>query len=182
MAATCRWLLTNSTYRVSKRRLAGHVGFGGKRAAPTSARSLDRFVRAASMLRSTPKKPSAESLTTRAFAILDSVHIPSYSRWNIVYQPRRGTLQLRLVDRRRRPAKTFTIETSKLDFRCSSAVKVLDLSGALTGKARVWVPYSRSINRKLVRFSLRKLRLNLPAPLQRRIVRYPERTRCTRAK
>jgi penicillin V acylase-like amidase (Ntn superfamily) len=172
-------LLTNSTYRVARRHLRKHQGFGGKQATPKSARSLARFVRAASMLRATPKAPGAAALVKRGFAILDSVHIPHYSRWNIVYTPRSTTLRARLIDRRRgAAAKTLLVDLRKLDFGCATPVKLLDLSGAITGKARVWQPYTRSANRKLVRFSLRKLRLKLPAPVQRRIVRYPERTRC----
>lgn len=66
------------------------------------------------------------------------------------------------------------------DFRCKSPVKVLDLTGAITGKVGQWMPYSRALNSKLLRYNLKHTRVHLPAAVVKQLIAYPERLPCVR--
>lgn len=169
-------LVTNSTYAESRSALRGYRGFGGSRPAPSGTASLSRFARAAAGLRAIGARAAGAKLVDAGFAVLESVHTPDFSRWQIVYQPRLGRLSFRQA------GKTARIEatTKGLDFRCKSPVRVLDLTGALTGKAGQWMPYSRALNAKLLRHNLRRTRVRLPAPVVEQLIAYPERLPCVR--
>ncbi|MCK5799100.1 MAG: linear amide C-N hydrolase [Deltaproteobacteria bacterium] len=170
-------LLTNTTYRVAQRHLATHRGFGGKKTIPKNSTSLSRFVRAASLLRTAAKVHGIKALVARAFSILKSVRVRRFSRWNIVYDPTHLRIHLRLVDHPALP--TLTVDVAKQDFRCDQPSTLLDITGALTNKRGIWLPYTRSLNEKLIKASLRKLGNPLPAVTIKKLARYPERLRCS---
>lgn len=169
-------LLTNSTYAQSRSTLRGYRGFGGKRAAPGDRGSLSRFVRAATGLQAIGKKAAGAKLVDAGFAVLESVHTPNFSRWQTIYQPKLGQLSFRLAGKKAR----LIAKTQSFDFRCKSPVRVLDLTGAITGKAGQWMPYSRALNEKLLRYNLGRTRVRLPAPAVEQLIVYPERLPCVR--
>ena len=53
-------VLANNTYDASMRYLGAYDGFGGKKPIPGTNSSLDRFVRAAEMLRSFQNSPTQD--------------------------------------------------------------------------------------------------------------------------
>ena len=76
-------VLTNDSYEHSLQYLRTISGFGGTHSVPSDIGSLERFARAASMIRQTRAGDPIE----RAFTILDAVHQPDYTKWSIVYDP-----------------------------------------------------------------------------------------------
>jgi len=80
-------VLANSTYSESMEYLKRHKGFGGDQSIPDSSESLDRFVRAANMLKNYNPNIQASSVDY-AFNILDNIaQLPWALRtqWSIVY-------------------------------------------------------------------------------------------------
>jgi choloylglycine hydrolase len=66
-------VLANHSYDQSVAYLSNIIGFGGRQPVPAGIESLERFARAASMVRQTG---SGADAVARAFAILDSVRQP----------------------------------------------------------------------------------------------------------
>ena len=118
-------VLANDSYDQSLAYLSTITGFGGSQAVPVGPESLQRFARAASMIRTTP--PSADAVE-RAFAILDSVR-QSNTRYSIVYDPTAGRIHYR-TDQNRTPR---WIAFSSFETGCLSPVKTLDVNAEYEG-------------------------------------------------
>jgi choloylglycine hydrolase len=74
--------LTNDSYDSSLQYLRQFAGFGGGRAMPGGAASLDRFARAAMLM----ARPSGgQSAVDRTLDILASVAQPGSTRWSVAY-------------------------------------------------------------------------------------------------
>jgi len=164
--------LTNSTYAESRRFLERHKGFGGAAAVPTGRSSLERFVRASSLA----TRPARGAISTASFAILDSVSLGDYSKWNIVYLPK----ELRVYFRTRANPRIKSVELRRVEGACSAPVKMLDidadLEGDVTGKL---VDYAAAANRKLLEQTLRPMLKQLPAGALELLAGYPARLPCT---
>jgi hypothetical protein len=164
-------VLTNHTYAESKRYLARHAGFGGERPVPKSLTSLDRFVRAAALTKVETESPPVE----RAFEILESVRIPGYSKWNIVYEPAARRVHFRTDGR----PKIRTVALEAFDGGCAEPVRGLDLaSGGEGDVAAAFQIYDRETNAKLARSSLKALVKTLPDRALDRVVAHPDTTAC----
>lgn len=143
-------VLANSRYDQSLAYLSTITGFGGSLPVPGGIESLQRFARAASMIRTTPAGADA---VERAFAILDSVSAPNIpgslvnTRWSIVYDPVMGRVHYR-TDQNRTPR---WIAFSSFDGGCLSPVKILDLNTAHEGDlAPYFTDYTPAANAALV--------------------------------
>ena len=130
--------LANNTYEDSIAYLKTITGFGGSRPVPTGINSLERFARAASLMRQTP---AGTDPVARAFEILDAVHQPDYTKWSIVYDPTEGAVFFR-TDRH---PEVRSIAFQSVDASCASSVKVLDLNDD-SG----WADYTTERNMSLV--------------------------------
>ncbi len=163
-------VLANHTYAASVKYLRRHAGFGGKRSTPTTLSSLDRFVRAAALVRRAGKGSVA-----RAARILDSVRTKGWTRWQIVYEPHKRRVHFRAAGRR----KFYTVDAAAQDYSCKTPVKVVDLLGTITGKRLASpVDYRFEHNHKLLKINLGKLK-GLPPGLLKIAAGYPElATRC----
>lgn len=134
-------VLTNDSYERSLAYLHQFAGFGGTRTTPSGISSLDRFVRASSMLRSGPAS------VDRAFEILGSVAQPGWTRWSIVYDASRR--EISWVSERNRERRTLRLAELSLD--CSAEAKMLDIHSPLAGDVTALLrPYDAQLNRELV--------------------------------
>lgn len=175
-------VLANNTYQRSVRYLRQHAGFGGARRVPTTLSSLDRFVRAASLVRSSARARAVLTPVARAFRVLDSVYTKDWTRWQIVYQPRQGKVHFR--DAGNKSAATYVLDARAQDYRCGSAVRMVDLRGTISGK-RLGPPvaFTYAHNLKLLRLNFGKLDNPLPDPVLRLVAAYPRlMTSCAGAK
>ncbi len=91
------------------------------------------------MIRETP---ASVDPVERAFAILDSVHQPDYTKWSIVYDPVASTVYLRTAAN----PQIRTFDLASFDGSCATPVKTLDVDSSATAFA----DYSAEANRALV--------------------------------
>jgi penicillin V acylase-like amidase (Ntn superfamily) len=167
-------VLTNDTYAASRRALSGHKGFGGRAPIPQSRASLHRFVRAAAMTRAASRRGGA-SAVSRAFGVLESVRMPGYSKWQIVYEPGQGRLHFRNAGE----TKHVTVDARALSYSCGAPGQVIDLRGTVTGRKGVPVKARPSQNAKLIRLSFKELGAAFPPAAIEGMAAYPARaTRC----
>lgn len=171
-------VLTNDTYDNSRSYLSTHRGFGGDRPVPSSRRSLDRFVRAASAV-SEFEPEAGDNAVDYAFGVLNSVSQGSHTQWSIVYELAGRRVWFRTQGNR----DTRMIDLTRLDFSCESPVLVLDIdagaSGDVTGSLE---RYTYEANRDLVgrAFSKTSFLTDTPASVLDILSRYPETTPCGR--
>jgi len=136
-------VLANDSYDRSLAYLSTITGFGGSHPVPSGSESLQRFARAASMIRTTSSRADA---VERAFAILDSVRQEN-TRYSIVYDPAAGRVHYR-TDQNREPR---WIELSSFDTGCASPVKILDVNTDSEGDlAPYFTDYTPAANLALV--------------------------------
>jgi choloylglycine hydrolase len=169
-------VLTNNAYSRSVARLRQHAGFGGKLPTPTSSSSLDRFTRAATLVRRGARRrgPAARY----AFKVLQRVRIGDYSKWQIVYEPVAGRVHFRNAGERTH----VTVDARKQDYSCATPVRVMDLRGTVLGKRGAWATYSAKHNLKLIRDSFKPLGIRFPDAVVEQFAAYPDRaSRCVTA-
>ena len=136
-------VLANDRYDQSLAYLSTITGFGGSQPVPGGTDSLQRFARAAWMIRTTSAGADA---VERAFAILDSVRQPN-TRWSIVYDPAAGRVHYR-TDQNRTPR---WLELSSFETSCVSPVKILDTNAGYEGDlAPYFTDYTTAANIELV--------------------------------
>lgn len=171
--------LANSTYARSMTYLKWHTGFGGDRFIPHSSQSLDRFVRAADMLKNHDPK-SESSPIDYAFDILENVANPSASwgtKWSIVYDVK----NLRVYFRTFTNDRIRHVDLQSFDFACQAPVKVLDIdvdeSGDVTHLFQI---YTQQMNLDLIRHSFQETYFlrDIPDDVLEELSRYPESARC----
>lgn len=168
-------LLTNDTYDNSIQHLTQYVGFGGNLPIPRGISSLDRFVRGASLMQqlSAAGTPSVQS----AFSILNDIAEGTYTKWRIVYETKARRIQYKSL-----AAKSVKmIDLNRLDFSCSTPVKVIDLNKNLSGDISAkLVNYRTEINKSLVIKSFRNTPFlaDLPDSIIERVYLHPEETVC----
>lgn len=127
-------VLTNDSY-------ARSVSYLNSRPKASTTSSLDRFARAATMLR------SASASVDRAFEVLSSVAQPGSTRWSVVYDSKRK--EISWVSDRNRQRKTLRMDALSLD--CASEAKMLDIHANFGGDVTTLLePYDAKRNRDLV--------------------------------
>ena len=166
-------VLANSTYNESMEYLKNFKGFGGNQSIPGSSGSLDRFVRAANMLKNYDQKIHASSVDY-AFKILDNVAQPTGvwgTQWSIVYDIQK----LRIYFRTFSNIKIRYIDLHSFDFSCQSPVKMMDINLAGSGNMKDnFRNYTQKMNLDFIKYSYG----NIPDYLLERISKYPESTSC----
>ncbi|MBW1781923.1 MAG: linear amide C-N hydrolase [Deltaproteobacteria bacterium] len=171
--------LANSTYAKSMAYLKRHKGFGGNQDMLFGSQSLDRFARAAKMLKMCDTKTQTIPIHY-AFGILADVANPTISwgtKWSIVYDIQHLKVYFR----------TFTnkqirfIDLHAFDLSCQAPVKVLDMnldaSGDMTDDFRDYTP---QLNLDLIRHSFKETSFlrNVPDSFIEELAKYPEHAPC----
>ena len=114
--------LANSTYDESLKYLKNHVGFGGEKEISRTNRSLDRFVRAASMIRGY-KNNKHVPIMDYAFKILADVSQNSSTQWSVVYDVKNLSISFKTL----RAPKIKILQLKDFDFSCQTPSKVIDI-------------------------------------------------------
>lgn len=163
--------LTNDTY-------ARSIEHARKPGPAAGEGSLDRFSRAATKSREfETKQMSEKDAVDYAFDILENVEQKHSTQWSIVYDQRRG----RIYWRTRKRSELKSIDTTSLDYSCSTPVKVLDVDSKSGGDVtRQLKPYTREANRDLIQrsFNGTDFLKNVPDSAKDRLAEAPERFIC----
>jgi penicillin V acylase-like amidase (Ntn superfamily) len=166
-------VLTNTTYAESLEFLGMHQGFGGKDPLPVGTDSLPRFVRAAAHT----TRDAAFPIPAAAFAVLDDVRMPDYTKWNIVYAPKRQ----RLYWRTSAQGAVKSVDLRKFATACGTPVRVLDIDTRAPGDATGrFTDYTTAANEALVGHTYADVLSKLPPGAVDRIARYPELLPCAK--
>jgi len=168
-------ILTNSIYAESIAFLKEHTGWGGDLPIPQGERTLDRFVRAAEMVRNYDPETS-ESVIDYAFDILANVSQTeiTITQWSKVYDIK----NLRIYFCTFKNKKVLYIDLSSFDFSCTTPVKVLDVTANLSGDvSNDFSDYTYEINLEL--FKKNAEYINFTGEVLDIITHYPETTNCT---
>jgi penicillin V acylase-like amidase (Ntn superfamily) len=164
-------VLTNDTYAESIGFLARHRGFGGDDPLPAGTDSLARFTRAAAHVMRGPASP----VPAAAFAVLDDVRMPDYTKWNIVYMPK----QQRVYWRTAAQGAVKSVDLTTFEAACGTLVRVLNIDTSAPGDATGrFTEYTPTANEALVRTSYKDMESKLPPGALERLVRYPESFPC----
>lgn len=170
-------VLANSSYDQSLAYLNTMAGFGGTKPIPSGGDSLQRFARAASMVRATG---SGMDPVARAFTILDSVHQPN-TRWSIVYDPTAATVYFRTDQN---PAVRW-VALSSFDPSCASPMKIFDMNAPLSGDLTpLFTDYTSAANVNLVNtsYELTPTLQGASEESRRRTAMHPEKDVCVAQK
>lgn len=172
-------VLSNNSYEESLRTLRLHRGFGGDRVASSGPDSLERFVRAASLLQEY-RLPAQRPLPDHVFTVLKSVEQDD-TQWSIVYYlPRRLIIYKTRAHRRLK-----FISLDSLDFSCKGPALMLPVdTEAVRSVSRDFMPYDPERNHALLETVFRRLQdlgeraQSAADDLVRRMSAYPETCRC----
>ena len=172
--------LTNEGYEKSLEYSAGFKCFGGKKRLSGDDSALNRFVRAACMLKnysSNKRQPPIDY----AFEILKNVafehHTETDNQWNIVYDIRNLQIHFRTKNNR----KTRYINLRAIPFTCTTPTEVLDIQESLSGNiTHQFNHYTNEINRKMFEKAAKKVHYqwNVSEKWLDAMSRYPDSFRC----
>jgi penicillin V acylase-like amidase (Ntn superfamily) len=161
--------LTNDTYESSLAFLRDRAGRGA-RDLPAGSGSLERFVRAATLVRGFEGRV-AGSAVDDAFRVLESAANPSWTQWSIAYDLK----NLRVHFRTRTNPRLRSVALAAFDLSCRTPVRTADVDAS-----PVFADYSSRANRALIEKSYRGvdfLRATPAAELDAAAT-YPETTSC----
>jgi penicillin V acylase-like amidase (Ntn superfamily) len=170
-------VLTNNTYADSITFLKQHKGFGGTLLIRDTTDSLDRFARAAEMLKRYEPNTSGATLEY-AFAILANVAQGDRTKWSIVYD----IAQRRVYFRTLTNPQIRYFDLNAFDFSCKTPVKVMDINAGKAGDVtNAFGEYTFQLNQTLVGNAFKKTEFtaNIPDTILDAIAQYPDTTRCT---
>jgi choloylglycine hydrolase len=139
-------ILTNSTYASSVKYLKKHKGFGGKSSVSNSPSSLDRFVRAAKLVKAYDPESSG-SMLNYAFKVLDNVAQGGYTAWRIIYDPNLMRIYFITLFN----SEIQYIDLKSFDLSCATPPKIFDLNSKISGDVtKHFKDYTISANRDLI--------------------------------
>lgn len=144
-------VLTNDTYDRSLAYLRTLAGFGGMTPTPSGQGSLERFGRAATLLKNY-QSGFNKDIVSYSFDVLANVAQGDYTKWSIVYDQ----TNLRVHFRTSANTQIKRVDFAKFDFSCATPVKVFNINAAQSDDvSQRFIKYSTSINRNLVQQSYR---------------------------
>lgn len=164
--------LTNDTYESSLAYLRDRERRGA-RELPAGSGSLERFVRAASLVAAAERRNTGSAVDD-AFRVLDSAANPGWTQWSIAYD----LPNLRVHFRTKTNPKVKSVALSSFDLSCGTPVRTVDLDA----DPREFADYSPKANRALIEKSYRGvdfLRATPAAELDAAAA-YPDSTSCAR--
>ncbi len=163
--------LTNDTYDSSLAFLRERER-SGARELPAGPGSLERFVRAATLLQAAERTPKAPALDA-AFRILGSAANPSRTQWSIAYDLR----NLRVHFRTRTNPKARTVALAAFDLSCRTPVQVSDVDAD-----PMFADYSARANRASVEKAYRGVDFlrDTPSSELDAAAAHPDTTSCVR--
>ena len=140
-------VLSNSEYAYAVDYLKEHKEFGGdKVVSKTRTNSLDRFIRAATMVQSYQSKTPAFSIEN-GFDVLASVAQGDRTVWRIVHD----VSNMRIYFRTLSNAELQYIDMKSFDFSCDTPPLALDLKNTLSGNVtKYFKEYTQDVNQDFI--------------------------------
>ena len=172
--------LANSTYDESLEYLENHAGFGGEKEISHSTRSLDRFVRAASMIHGY-KNNKRVPIIDYAFEVLADVSQQNSTQWSIVYDIKNFSVYFKTLSAQ----KIKILHLRDFDFSCQTPSKVIDIDTDRPGNiSRYFLEFSTDINKKLIydAFKNTEFLKDTPNEFLDQLSKYPETIKCKEKK
>jgi choloylglycine hydrolase len=144
-------VLTNNTYTASVK--AENNFLHGKTGKFPGNNSLDRFVKACSMVQRFKSEKTSMPVTDFAFSILDSVSQGDFTKWSIVYDINNKEIHFKTESNK----DIKTIRLNGFDFACSSDTKMFNMNqagrGDITG---LFIPADRNLMRSVTEQAVRE--------------------------
>jgi choloylglycine hydrolase len=169
-------VLTNDTYEKSVDYLKKHEGFGGNGSVKNDKGSLDRFVKACSMVKSyTPAE--GKTAVDYGFEILKTVDQDDFTKWSIVYDIKNRIINFKTYDN----SKVKNIDLNKVDFDCNSTVRMIDINSDIEGNVNAsMIDYTYERNRRLIEDSYSNVDFlkNIKTETKDNTAKYPEKLAC----
>ena len=170
-------VLANNTYDDSVRYLKRHQGFGGTMVVEeVGSMSLDRFVRAAKLVKDFPGQSKAPVLEY-AFNILRKVSDRT-TRWSIVYDMK----NLQIHFKTHSNSQVRSVDLRRFDLSCQGPVKIIDLDARLSGDiSDKFTYYTKKMNKQLIKHAFKSTSFSSHIPdeyIDKRSL-YPETTTCS---
>jgi penicillin V acylase-like amidase (Ntn superfamily) len=165
--------LTNDTYASSLAFLREREGRGA-RDLPAGPGSLERFVRAAALVRAAEGRAAGSaSAVDDAFRVLESAANPSRTQWSIAYD----LAHLRVHFRTKANPKPRSVALAAFDLSCRTPVRTSNVD-----TAPAFVDYSARANRALIEKSYRGVDFlrETPSAELDAAAAHPETTSCAR--
>jgi penicillin V acylase-like amidase (Ntn superfamily) len=164
--------LTNDTYDSSLSFLRERER-SGARELPAGPGSLERFVRAATLVREAEHASTKAPAVEEAFRILGSAANPSRTQWSIAYDLK----NLRVHFRTRANPKVRTVALAAFDLSCRTPARVTDVDADPR-----FADYSPRANRSLIEKAYRGVDFlrDTPASEVDAAAAYPDSTSCVR--
>jgi choloylglycine hydrolase len=168
--------LTNNMYEIGIANLKSYKGFGGTQPIPSGHESLNRFTRAAHMLK-IPAGYSGVGLVNQGFKILDAAAQNS-TLWKIIYDSSNQTVYFKSSS----SPSIKHVDLSRLDFSCTKTpAMVIDINTTEPGDVtEKFEPYTTQGNFEVIREAFKKSYniSNIPMEYLQRRANYPESILC----
>jgi penicillin V acylase-like amidase (Ntn superfamily) len=138
-------VLTNNPYTVGMDKLKTYEGFGGTGPVPTSPQSLDRFCKAADMIKKYELNDTT-NIVDYAFNILNTIKQQS-TIWSVVYD----ITKREILFKTRLSPEIKVIRMKDFDFACDKPMMLLDINIKKGGDvSKNFTPYSSAANREMI--------------------------------
>jgi len=170
-------VLTNNPYEQSAKTAKNANILSGDTTFSFRDNSLQRFIKACSMVQQYQQKEIAKPLTGYAFDILDKVTQGEFTKWSIVYDLVHKKIYFKTE--RYRGIKSFSFNS--FDFDCSSKARVLDMNQSLEGDIdKSFIPFNDKINRSIVEKAVAESKSQVPISDKEKesLVAYPGTIKC----
>jgi choloylglycine hydrolase len=140
-------VLTNNTYKHSLDYIGTISGSNNKR---FGVSSLDRFVKACSMVENYKENKSLVPANDYAFQILKEVSQGEFTKWSIVYNINEGRIYFRTNSQ----PKIKSVDFSSFNFACNTMPLSLDINNSHEGNiSKRFTVFSDQLNRKTIQKS-----------------------------
>jgi penicillin V acylase-like amidase (Ntn superfamily) len=139
-------VLTNHTYDQGMEALKGFQGFGGTAPIKTSPNSIDRFCKAADMIKQYAYNNDTTDIVNYAFNILSTIIQPG-NAWSVVYD----VTDMAVYYRTNLSPGIKVVRMKDFDFSCSKPTLVINAHIKQDGNmAKYFEPYSSAVNKDMV--------------------------------
>ncbi|MGE5519011.1 MAG: linear amide C-N hydrolase [Candidatus Dadabacteria bacterium] len=165
-------VLSNDSYQKCNNYIKNFSGFGGVNSIPNTTESLDRFVKAASMI----KNYKNQNVIDYSFEILNNVTQGSGTKWSIVYDIKNMAVYYKTYSNK--TVKSFRL--SDFDFSCSLPTLFVNMEDNMNNDKLMFQNYSYQSNRNLIDNVFDNVAFLQPLPVAVRelYAKYPETTIC----
>jgi len=165
-------VLANDSYEKSTDYVKSFSDFGGTETLSNTSGSLDRFAKAASMI----KKYKSQHVIDFSFDILNDVSQGDATQWSIVYDIKNLTVYYKTLQNK----SVRKFDLNGFDFSCQSPSLYVDMAENMINEKLDFKVCSYQSNRELIDnvFNNVSFLQSIPASAREFSARYPDTTKC----